>query len=500
VGKSIDGFPKGKLKSRRGKAILISALSATLLVAALGAWVYWWTTHATFDYSLRTLVVLEGERVYPGDFLYTAEHMEGVTADFIAPLEEVRAGRHEVPLTLARGWRTLETAAALYVLEPVEYMRIEFATAGPAFEPADFLRNAAIAEMAHYDIRFIVAPLPPEKYQVGLIPVMLELNGSVFQSMLHVEDRTPPTATPVGRTIPMGEEVVPGYFVADIHDASPIASVAFVSEPDVFAAGEQAVDIAIEDVFGNQGIFRALLTVLPNEIPPVILGTRTIESMFGTPIMYRQGVSAYDAFGRSLDFSVDNSGVDHNVAGRYYATYWVEDCCGLRAEVEVVVHIVSIDPQYVRERVDVILEGLLSEGMTQVEQARAIFNWVTRNVSYSGAIGRESVYEGAFQALQHRRGNCFVYAAISEVMLTRAGIQNMSIARIPGNRTNHRWNLINPDGLGWYHFDTAGAPVWLDRFMFTSSQARDATERVIRATGQMNYYTYDPDLYPDITQ
>jgi hypothetical protein len=94
-----------------------------------------------------------------------------------------------------------------------------------------------------------------------------------------------------------------------------------------------------------------------------------------------------------------------------------------------------------------------------------------------------------------------VFYAISELLLTMAGIPNMRIDRIPGTTSTHVWNLINPDELGWHHFDTTPLIVrQLDRFMFTQTQAEEFT-RIINAEGQgRDYFTFDPELYPEIAR
>jgi len=111
------------------------------------------------------------------------------------------------------------------------------------------------------------------------------------------------------------------------------------------------------------------------------------------------------------------------------------------------------------------------------------------------------VYESANQALVHRRGDCFVFYSIAELLLTMADIPNMRIDRIGGTTTRHAWNLINPDGLGWHHFDTTPHIVrQLDRFMFTQTQAEEFT-RIIQAEGQgRDYFTFYPELYPEIVR
>ena len=501
------GRRTGQKPKRRstGKKVLVTCIVLLFLTAAgFSAWYFWQTTNTTFDYKLQPVVVLEGQRVSPDDFLYPVDYMEEVTADYRSRGFRPTSGRQSVPLILTLGRRTVEATAFLYVLKPVDNIRVEFAADAPDLKPSDFLTNADIARGVAFDLSFVTEPMPLKEYSVGQHPVQLLFNETEFEVMLYVEDTTPPTAELVHKTIPMSESVFPGDFVTDIFDESPITSVVFITEPDVFQAGDQLVEIAVEDLYGNRGTFISLLTVIKNEIPPVIEGTRTIESMLGNPIMYRQGVTATDAFGRTLEFEVDSSGVDQNKTGTYKVTYRVEDCCGLRDEVEVTVYVVNVDPDLVNERVDAILEGIINDNMTQVEKVQAIHSWIRRNVSYTGTIGGpQSAYEGAHRALQDRSGNCFIYYSIGEVMLTRAGIPNMRIERKPGTPTRHRWNLINPDDLGWHHFDAMPTRLGnINRlmYMFTDSQAANFARQLLGSNNIGDFYTYVPELYPEVVQ
>jgi len=274
------------------------------------------------------------------------------------------------------------------------------------------------------------------------------------------------------------------------------------NSPDIFAAGEQVVEVVLEDYFGNQSLYTATLTVLPNEIPPRILGTRNIEVPVGGIIMYFSGVTAEDAFGKLLEVQLEGRHtVDINTPGMYQVTYVAVDRHGLRTErtINVIVTDPNIDILWIYSRIEEIFTRIMREDMSQVQQARAIFDWVGANVGYAADIRRISVYDGAYQALRNRRGDCFTFWAISELMLTRAGIPNMRVDRI-GGRNNHVWNLINPDELGWFHFDAT--PVrqsqGINRFMFTESEAREFTEIIFGRLGETNYFVYDPELYPEV--
>jgi hypothetical protein len=500
---------KSERKDMSRKAIFIIFTLIFLAVAACALWYYWWTSYAIFEYRLQPVVILEGQSFSPDEFLDTTEEMGDISAVLQNPRFTASAGRIIVPLTLRNGLRSLDTTAELYVLRPVDRITIELAEESPPINPMHLITNAEITRGIPFDVRFTEEPLLLEDYPVGEFTLYLTLNGAPFEVILTVTDTTPPTATAANVVIRIGEPVTPYDFVADVSDASRITSVSFVNEPDVFATRDQIVEIIIEDEFGNSILISSSLSILLNREPPTIEGTvDIIESLVGNPIIYRQGVTAFDDFGRELEVRVDSSGVDQHTEGEYTVIFRAEDLTGLYTEIEVAVLIIEIDTDYVDQRVDAILENILTDGMTQVEQVRVIFRWVRSNVQFAPVRGGpQSVYEGAYRALYDRRGNCYIFYSISERLLTRAGIPNMRIQRdvsVPG--TTHLWNLINPDGLGWYHYDSLPTRASLGfsplMYMFTASQAAEwaAMMNTPELHGAPTYFTYDASLYPEIVQ
>jgi transglutaminase-like putative cysteine protease len=205
--------------------------------------------------------------------------------------------------------------------------------------------------------------------------------------------------------------------------------------------------------------------------------------------------------GRELEIQVDSSGVDLFTAGEYTVIYYTTDATGNRTEVAETVFIIDIDIDYVYAEVDRLLNDILNNNMSEREKVTAIHRWIRNNIGWASIRGGPStVYEAAYRALRQRNGNCFNFYALAEVMLTRAEIPNMLIERIPGTPTRHRWNLVNPDNLGWHHFDSVPAGLNLgDRAaFFTDSQAREFAERIRIERGRADYFTYDPTLYPEI--
>ena len=338
------------------------------------------------------------------------------------------------------------------------------------------------------------------------IVIIACLVSAIYIGWTHwVLYNTPPTADPVDVAILIGETAAPRDFVTNVSSDFEIISIDFLEPPNFLAHTSQIVQIRIIDENANIAVFEAKLTIQINTSPPVINGTGPILSRMGDPILYRSGVTAHDDLGRDLteEIEVDSSRVNYNAVGEYPVFYRVRDITGLETTVTVTASVINVDIVYVHEQVDKILDEILKGGMTQLEKVKAIHTWVINNISYAPTIGgEETIYGDAYRGLRDRGGNCFNFYAISEVMLTRAGIPNLQIDRIPGTPTRHRWSLIDPDGLGWHHFDTTPTRLQLgaQTAFFTDSQAREFTRQFVEFNETQDFYTYDPALYPEIVQ
>ena len=477
----------------------------TLTAAAAAGWYYWWTNHATFEYTLQAVAILDGQSIMPGDFLTPEDELEGISAAYRDIDFEPAVGMQFVPLTLTLGLRTLETASVLYILTPVESYQHEFTESGTVLRPVDFLENADIVTNVSVSIRFTEEPLPLEEYPVGEYPLFLSFNDAPFEVVLTVVDTTPPVVITEDKEILIGEDVAPEDFVAEIHDPSPPFTIDFHTVPDVFAAYDQTVEVVVADAFGNSAFSSALLSILLNTAPPVLEGVEeVIESKVDTPVPYDRGVTAHDDFGRELEVQVKNDGVDEGTIGTYSAVYWAEDLTGLYSEVEVTVHIISVDPEEVTKIIDDLLASILKDGMTQSEKVVAIHNWVRWNVGKTTTgSGSQSITEEAYRALRgERKGDAHGYASVSSLMLTRAGIPNMRIERIDTAEIRHHWLLVNPDELGWHHYDPYPTSLVLGELtsMFTDAQAKGIAKRVKDHIGTEDYYTYDTEQYPEVVK
>jgi len=485
---------------------LVVFLVLFVAAAAFAGWYYWWTTHATFDHTLHPVVILEGQNVLPEDFMYPGEDMENVTAVFQDPDFDPFVGLQYVQLTLSLGLRSLDTAAALYVLTPIDSVEHEYAEEGATLRAVDMLQNPEVAANVPFVVSFTETPQPLDKYEVGEHTLNLELNEIPFSVTLIIVDTTPPIALPVPVTTRIGVDVAADQFVTDVFDASGINSITFEHEPDFFAQSEeeQIVRIVIDDNNGNSETFSSSLFIELNQMPPVIEGAPdVIESKIDTDVDYLTDVIAHDDFDRKINVFVNDDAVDTSTLGTYTAVIWAEDYSGNKSEHDVTVHIISVDRDEVFEQIDRVLAEITNARMSQKDKAVAIHNWVRSRMTRSTtASDSESVLEVAYQALSTRRGNSFAYSALASVMLTRAEVPNMLINRIESASAAHRWVLINPDEKGWHHFDPfpTGMVLGNQTAMFTDTEAKEIARRTKQNFNVDDYYTFNTENYPEIVK
>jgi len=247
-------------KRSKVRAIAMPIVMLVLVGAVAISAYFWWET-TVFEYNLRAVVALEGANVSPSAFLYNGE---GISAFFRdeAPLVP---GRQTVSLALRYGLRTQNAVGVLYVLTPISDITIELAEEGPDLIAVEMLTNAEIARGVPFEVRFLQTPRPLSQYTAGEHTLTLELNGARFSIMLNVIDTTPPTATPVSRSIYVGEEISPEDFVTDVYDASQIASIEFVTEPDVSVARDMIIEVVITDEFENSYTVAVTLSIIMPE-------------------------------------------------------------------------------------------------------------------------------------------------------------------------------------------------------------------------------------------
>ena len=346
----------------------------------------------------------------------------------------------------------------------------------------------------------ILTELSPDSLTVGEHEVELRILGRTTKSVLHVKDTVAPYFTVQDVTIMLGNSVSPTDFVTSITDATD-CKVEFKTSPDITLRGEQMVYLVVTDAGNNFATDKAKLTILSDTTPPVITGVKDQTITVGDSISYKKGVEVTDDMDPQVSLEIDNSEVDTNKIGDYAVHYIAIDKAGNKTQVSAVIHVkpkekkpgeqAEVTQEYVEAEADRILYKITNSEMTQYEIIRAIYDWCHEKIAYSDGASKNDWVQGAYDGLVNRKGDCYTYAATAKVLLTRAGIKNKDIEKIPTKTTMHFWNLVDI-GEGWHHFDTCRRA---DKSTFFYKTDAELMEYSNSHNGTHNY---DRTIYTDI--
>ncbi len=377
-------------------------------------------------------------------------------------------------------------AYTIYLLSPVvSRMTIEIGSEVPTME--DFLKIPDDTVMCLTDLSSI------DTMELGEIEVKFFKEYEEYSTLLRIVDSKKPEGTPVVLTGYVGEEKEITDFVKNIKDDTPV-TISYAKEYDPTKEGLQVVSIKLTDASGNVTKIKSTISLERDTTPPTIEVADELMSKLGNGISYKSDLVVFDNVTPANDIkvSIDNSAVDIRAEGTYSVIYTAADLAGNIAtkEVFVTVYADTYTSGEVYAIADKILDTILQDTMTIEEKAEAIYNWCRNQISYSELVEHETWLQGAYQGMVKQTGDCYTYACTAKVLLTRGGINNLDIQRVPGE-IRHYWNLVNL-GDGWYHFDTTRRADGTVFFMWTD-------EELMEYSKENNHeYEYDSSLYPDI--
>lgn len=387
-----------------------------------------------------------------------------------------------IALTDAGGNQTI-VDSELFISQVVSELTVEAGSAPPKLE--DFVIEGEEAKFVS-DVSLYNYNMPADR------KVVLKVDGVGYTVVMHIVDTVAPE---VEVQDIHGFTLVPREvedFILSVDDVTPVTS-AYVKEPDLSLTGEQTVEIRVTDAGGNETIKSAILTLEDDEEAPVISGVTDLTVFIGASVSYKKNVTVTDNCPDGLQFTVDNSAVNLSVEGTYPITYIAKDFAGNETTVEanITVRPRVYDEYEVYTMADGVLATITTPDMTPTQKLEAIYRYNQTHIAYISHSEKESWVRAAYEGLVEGRGDCYVYACTAKVLLTRAGISNIDIAKIP-TRTSHYWNLVNI-GDGWYHFDTT--PRASDHpyiFMWTDEQL------MTYSANHYNSHNYDHSLYPEV--
>lgn len=106
----------------------------------------------------------------------------------------------------------------------------------------------------------------------------------------------------------------------------------------------------------------------------------------------------------------------------------------------------------VNEKVTQVVNQVITSGMSQLDKASALHDWLTDNSYYDLTFK----YYGPEGVLLHGTGVCQSYSEAYKLLLAEAGIESYVLTgharKIDGSLESHAWNLVKIDGK-WKHVD-----------------------------------------------
>lgn len=166
---------------------------------------------------------------------------------------------------------------------------------------------------------------------------------------------------------------------------------------------------------------------------------------------FKDNVSATDARDGKVSFHVDASKVNWNKEGIYKVYYTAKDKAGNvgKAYAKVQVYI----PGSSENVADEVLRSVIKKNWSDEKKFRAIYRYVKGHCSYVDSGAHKNWRSVGLKGIRYQSGDCFTYYAVARLLISRAGLYNLTVTRYPVASAHHWWNLVYVRG-GWYHLDT----------------------------------------------
>lgn len=424
-----------------------------------------------------------GERCDITDFVTGVKDASKVTLSWKTEPDFTKIGNQALTIVLTDlGNNVTELKTELYISKVTGTLVIEAGDKIP--DPSAFV-------LVPGEAYFLTNVDQLDTNQVGDYHISLLVDGEEFTSILRVADTESPQVEVQNINGFINETYEASEFVLSIKDASETVTT-YEQEPDWSLVGQQEIHLVICDSAGNETRETAQLTLQEDKEPPVIIGAKDIHIYLGDSVSYRKNVTVTDNGRQEPELNIDVSQVNLESAGTYPVIYQAIDASGNTSTVTVTLTITErmYSLEQVDEAADKVLANILTENMTQKEKAEAIFKWILSNVGYINHSDGDDWVRSAYEGLVLKKGDCRVFAATAKELLTRAGIPNMDIAKIPA-KTSHFWNLVDV-GDGWLHFDTCprkdqrGFCLWTEEDLMKYSQSHNGS------------HNYDHEIYPQV--
>jgi len=393
------------------------------------------------------------------------------------------SGKQQVVILLTdRGGNVTEIESSLFISPVVDLLTME---------AGSLLPDVSAFLLGNEEAKYITDPESINMSALGSHALQLEVAGNVYETILQLEDTIAPTIQLKNVQGFSMCEAGPEAFVSVLEDVTRV-TLSFLEEPDWSRIGEQEVVVVCVDEGGNETVKTTNLVLEEDTETPVITVLNNIEIYIGETISYRKGILVEDNNPVGLTLEIDSSQVNTGAEGDYPVIYTATDQSGNVTSIEVTVKVCT--RTHTEEEIfayaDAVLEKIITPDMEPLEKVQAIYDYNMKHIGYISHSDKGSWLEAAYEGLVEGKGDCYVFACTAKALLTRAGIENIDIKKIP-TKSMHFWNLVNI-GDGWYHFDTTPRTDHPVIFMWTDEQLKEYSNNHYRS------HNYDPTLYPEI--
>lgn len=429
----------------------------------------------------QNVIIGNGETCEAGAFVTEIVDATAVTITYKEAPDFSKMGKQQVEVVLTDlGQNETVIVSQLIVAPVLSEVLVEAGSSAPSISEfvIDGVNGEFVTDMTAFDYS-----VPAD------MTVTVKVEENTYDTTMRIVDTTAPVVEVQNVKGYLNVPYKAEEFVLSVEDVTEVTAE-FVKEPDTSKEGEQQVTIRVTDAGGNETVKEATITISRDTEAPVIQGVNDIYAVIGGTVSYKNGVKVTDNCPQGLDLKIDNSSVNLSVAGTYPVTYTAKDYAG--NETTATANVIVKEQKYSEEEVnalaDKVLAKIIKEGMTPYEKAEAIYYYIRRNVGYISHSDKGNWVQGAYEGLVDKQGDCYVFACTAKVLLTRAGITNMDIEKIPA-KTRHYWNLVDI-GDGWYHFDTTPRKDGTVFFMWKEA------DLMAYSAKNKDSHNYDHSLYP----
>lgn len=433
--------------------------------------------------NVESVTVTLGTKVDPQKCVSKIEDASKVTVTLKSEPDTTKIGKQSVILvcTDAAG-NTTEKEVELLVSPFKDELTVE---AGSAKLDAEDL---AVTEI---DPSLIQSEGTIETKHVGDQELAIQYDGYNFISLVHVVDTTDPEIEVQDLVTYKTAKLTGMEFVKTMKDATDIKAT-FDTEPDMTSSEVQHLQITFTDEGNNSVTGFVNLTLSEDTEAPHIACPDEHTISVGESIIFSDLVTVTDNCLDQYTLDIEKGTLDVNTEGTYPVKFTATDAAGnsTTREMNIIVIVSAYTQEQVDELADVVLNQIIDDSMSQAEQCRAIYNWIHDNIRYINHSDKGDWKKAAYEGLKNREGDCYVFAMTGKELLTRAGIKNMDIEKIPA-KSRHYWSLVDI-GDGWLHFDSCPRVVWHDFCLITDAELMEYSN------ANNLSHNYDKSKYPKV--